>query len=108
VILIDFLCGLSLIVLFLGLLLTTLGKVREGDIKMASRRQAIYQIEAALAQMQVPGSEMPQFNDVMSLERLPQPVDDERYVWVRVTVKVEGQQASLDGLVCREYVGGGQ
>ena len=102
--LVEFMCGLVLIVLLLGLLVTTLGKVREADIIMANRRQAIYFAQSQLATMQIPNGKLA--DDIVTVvEVLPDKPKDKRYAWVRLTVTHDGQQASLVGLVCREQVG---
>ncbi|MBL4699795.1 hypothetical protein JYU15_00250 [bacterium AH-315-I18] len=114
----EFICGLVLVMFLLGILLVAVGKVREADIIMANRRQAIYKAESQLAQMQIPaprvapgtgtaGSSEPEhlLPEGSQLQLLAKQPEDARYAWVRLTVTHDGQEASLEGLICREYVG---
>lgn len=102
--LIEFMCGLVLIIFLLGLLVTTMGKVREADIIMANRRQAVYFAEAQLAAMQIPNGKGDK-NIETQIDLLSDQPNDKRYAWVRLTVTHDGEQASLVGLVYREQVG---
>lgn len=107
-ILMEFMIGLTLVMLLVVILFTTIGKAREAQTMMAMRRLAVYKAESQLAQMQVPGQKSKQQSDVdkqITIHTLNEPVSDQRYIWVRVTAFESGQQASLIGLVCREYVG---
>ncbi len=103
-VLMEFMVGLSVVMFMLVLLLATLGKVRESQIIMASRRQAVFLAEAQLADMQVPGQTVV-CNESTTMTLLDEQPADHRYAWVRLTVTHDGQQASLVGLICREYVG---
>lgn len=102
----EFMIGLCLVMFMVVMMFTTLGKAREAQYIMASRRQAIFNAETQLARMQVPGSILPTDDPALQIEPMQQASSDERYTWVRVTVKHDGQQASLIGLIRREYLGG--
>ncbi|MAX27360.1 MAG: hypothetical protein CMJ19_22925 [Phycisphaeraceae bacterium] len=103
-VLMEFMVGLSVVMFMLVLLLATLGKVRESQIIMASRRQAVYLAEAQLADMQLSGQTVVR-SESTTMTLLDDQPDDQRYAWVRLTVTHDGQQASLVGLIRSEYVG---
>lgn len=103
-ILMEFMVGLSLIMFMLILVITMLGKARQADVIMSLRRQAIYKVESQFATMQLPGQAIKLSQD-MAIDVLDEKPSDDRYAWVKLTAKHDGQQASLVGLICREYVG---
>tara|TARA_B100000941_G_C28450454_1_gene524790 strand:+ start:415 stop:789 length:375 start_codon:yes stop_codon:yes gene_type:complete len=103
-ILMEFIIGLILVMFMLGMIVTVQGKMKDSERVMASRRQAVYLAESQLAQMQIPGQNI-KFTPDTQIQVLKEQPSDKRFVWINMTVKHQGHQTTLVGLVYRTYLG---